>query len=56
MSQTGKQIITHISCNISRSKENQKMKFVQFIEYDMRNVFHTQNAVETLLPDPFLKS
>ena len=31
-------------------------KFVQFIEYDMRNVFHTQNAVKTLLPDPFLKS
>ena len=56
-SYSGKQMISiHILPNVSRSKENQKMKFVQFIEYDMRNVFHTQNAVETLLPDPFLKS
>ena len=35
------------------------MKFGQLIEYSMKNVFlekHTQNVVETLFPDPFLKS
>ena len=35
------------------------MKFGQLIEYNMRNVFlenHTQNAVEKLVLDPFLKS
>ena len=39
-SQTGKQIIViHILSNISRSKENQTMKFGQLIEYHMRNIF-----------------
>ena len=39
-SQTVKQIITlHILPNISRNKVNQAMKFVQFIEFNMRNIF-----------------
>ena len=39
-SQTGKQAIAvHILPNISRSKYNQKMKFDQQIEYNMRNIF-----------------
>ena len=39
-SQTGKQIITtHILPNISRSKDNQTMKFGPLIEYSMRNIF-----------------
>ena len=38
--QTGQQIITiNILPNISRSKRNQKMKFGQLIEYNMRNIF-----------------
>ena len=35
------------------------MKFGQLIEYNMRNIFlknHTQNVVEKLFPDPFLKN
>ena len=34
------------------------MKFGQLIEYNMRRIFlenHTQNAVEKLVQDPFLK-
>ena len=39
-SQPGKQTIAmHILSNISRSKGNQKMKFGQLIEYNMRNTF-----------------
>ena len=39
-SQPGSQTITiHILPNISRSKDNQKMKFGQLIEYNMRNIF-----------------
>ena len=29
----------HILLNISQSKDNQAMKFVQLIEYNMRNKF-----------------
>ena len=32
-------ILTHILHNISRSQVNQKMKFGQLIEYNMRKVF-----------------
>ena len=40
MSQTGKQIITiHILPDISRSKDNQTMKFGQLLESNMRNIF-----------------
>ena len=41
-------------------KWRQSMTFGQLIECNMRNIFleknHTQNVVETLVPDPFLKS
>ena len=38
--QTEKQIITiHILPKITKSKDNQTMKFAQFIEYKMRNGF-----------------
>ena len=51
-------IAMHILPNISRSKGHQKMKFRQLIEYKKETFFlgnHTQNAVEKLFPDPFLK-
>ena len=39
-SQPGKQTIAiHILSNISRSKDNQIMKFHQLIEYNVRNIF-----------------
>ena len=39
-SQPGKQTIEiHIVLNISRRKDNQKMKFVRLIKYNMRNIF-----------------
>ena len=53
-----KTIVIHILPNISRSKSNQTMKFGQLIECNMKNIFlknHTQNMVEKLVPDPFLK-
>ena len=58
-SENGKQIITiHVLPSISRSKENQIMKFGQLMEYIMRNIFlqnQTQNVVEKLVPDLLLK-
>ena len=58
-SQPGKEIIVkHILPNISRSKNNQTMKFGQLIEYNMRNIFienSHKNLVEKVLSDPFLK-
>ena len=48
-----------MSPNISRSKSNQTVKFGQLINYNMRNIFlenYTQNVVEKLFPDPFLKT
>ena len=30
--------------NISRSKENQAMKFAQLIEYNKRNIFHQKSS------------
>ena len=60
MSQTEKQIITiHLLPNISRSKDNQTIKFGQLIEYNMRTVFlknHVQNMLEKLVADPFIKN
>ena len=59
-SQTGQPIFTiYILANISGSKGNQAMKFCQLIEYNVRNIFlinHTQNVVEKLVPEPFLKN
>ena len=49
----------HIFPNISRRKGNQTMKFGHLIEYNMRKIFlknYTQNVVEKLFPDPFLKN
>ena len=38
--QPGKQIITiYILANISRSKDDQTLKFVQLIKYNVRNMF-----------------
>ena len=44
-SQTGQQVITtHTLFNISRSKDNQTMKFGQLIEHDLRNIFLKNHA------------
>ena len=45
--------------NISRSEENQTLKFGQFIEYNMRNTFVEKsypNVAEKLLSETFLKN
>ena len=45
--------------NISRSKGHPTVKFGQLIHYSVRNVFlknHTQNVIEKLFADPFLKN
>ena len=60
MSQSGKQTIAvHILPNISRSKDNQTMKFGQLIEYNMRNSFleksYKKCGGETI-PRPFPKA
>ena len=54
MSEPGKQrIAMHILPNISRSKDNQVIKFGQLIEYNMKNIFveksYTKYAGETIL-------
>ena len=44
--------------HISRSKDNQAMKFDRLIEYNVKHFFlktYAQNTVEKLFPDPFLK-
>ena len=57
-SPTGKQIITiHILPGISRSNDNQILKFGQLIEYNVRYIFlqtHTESAAGRLVPDLFL--
>ena len=55
----GKQTIAiHILTNISRSKDNQAIKFGQLIEYNLRNIFfeksYTKCGGETI-PRPFSK-
>ena len=58
-SQIEQQIIKiHILTNTSKSKGNQTVKFGQLIEYNINIFFlknHSENAVEKLVPDPFLK-
>ena len=52
-------IAVHVLTKVSRSKGNQTMKFVQLIEYNMRNIFPEKsytNVVENLFPDPFLQN
>ena len=50
----------HILSNISRSKDNQAMKFGQLIEYRVGIIFplknNTQNVLEKLFSGLFLKS
>ena len=47
MSQTGKQTIAmHTLPNISRSKDNQTMKFCQLIEYGERNIFLEKSYIK----------
>ena len=57
--QSGKQIITkHILSNISRSKDNQTMKFGQLIEYNMRKTCPEKLFTkydEKIIPRPFSK-
>ena len=58
-SQTEKQTITiHILLNISRSKQNQTIKFGQLIKYDTKNIFleksYTECGTETS-PRPFYR-
>ena len=53
-SQSGKQTIAiHILVNISKSKDNQTMKFGQWIEYDMTKTFfeksYTKCSGESIL-------
>ena len=59
-SQPGKQTIAILILpNISERKGHQIMKFGQLIEYNISNIFlenHTENSVEKLFPDPFLKN
>ena len=56
-SQPGKQIVAiHILSNISRSKDNQIMKFGQLTECNMRNSFlkkSHEKSVEETSPRPF---
>ena len=48
-SQTGQQIIIiQILPNISRSKGNQAMKFIQLIKYSVRNTFFKNRAENEL--------
>ena len=59
-SQPGKQTTAiHMPFNISRSKDNQAMKFGSFIEYNMRNIFleksYTKYGGQTI-PRPFSKN
>ena len=52
-------ICIYILPNISRNKGNQTMKFGQLMKYNMRTFSlknHTQNMVEKLVLDPFLKN
>ena len=59
-SSTRKLIITILVLpNIPRRKGYQTVKFDQLIEYNVKIFFlknHTQNMLEKLVPEPFLKN
>ena len=59
-SQPGKDTVAvHIWPNTSRSKGNLTRIFCQLIKYNLRRIFlknHSQNLVEKLFKDPFLKT
>ena len=55
-SQPGKQTVAiHVMPNMSRSKDNERMKFGQLIEYNMINFFleksNTKSGAKTMLRD-----
>ena len=55
-SQPEKQTITiHILTNISRSKDNQAMKFGQLYTKCVFG-YYTQNVVDKIFPEPFIKN
>ena len=58
-SESGKQTVAkHILVNISKSKDNQTMKFGQWIEYNMRNIFLERSVTKCggeNVPRPFSK-
>ena len=58
-SQPGQQTIAiHIFTNISRSKNNQTMKFGQLIEYNMKSIFPEKSYPKCgreTIPRPFSK-
>ena len=58
-SQPGNQKITvHILPNISRNKGNQKLKFGESIEYNMKNIILEKSCIEygeKTSPTPFSK-
>ena len=57
MSQPGSQTITiHILTNISQRKGKQTMKFGQVTSENFFLKHHTQNVVQKLVPDSFLKN
>ena len=52
-------VAVHIWPNISRSKGNLTRIIYQLIKYNLRSIFlknHSQNLVEKLFQDPFLKT
>ena len=57
-SQPGNKVVILVWPNISRSKNNQTMKFGQLTEtweiFSLKN--HTQNKAKKIFPDPFVKS
>ena len=59
-SQSEKQTIAiHILLNIFRNKDNQRIKFAQLEEYNMRNIFletSCTNCGGEIIPDSFLKN
>ena len=55
-SQPGQQTTAiHIIIDIIRSKENQAIKFGQFIEHNLRNIF-LEKSYKKCGRDPFLKN
>ena len=56
-SQPGKQtIVIYIFPNISRSNDNQTIKFGQLIQYNLRNIFFEKSFTkcgEETIPRPF---
>ena len=57
-SQSGKQTIAEILSNISRNKDNQKIKFGQLVEYNLRNILLEKSFIKCggdVIPRAFSK-